>query len=317
MRRETISTGPEQKIQRAGIIWERPAGPVEFHMLLGRALTIGRQASSTIVIDAANVATSHAVIQFSSGQYLLENLDEVNPTRVNGQPVAQCLLTLGDVIEIGSERLRFADLAARPAGQAGGVGKIVRLAAVGLGTAVFLVVVLRMMVPTEPGPAAPQAAAPAATPAAPAATPSTAPEAAPRPVTPGASTTDTRAEPPIVRQIVDEAKQAGVSEADALFDEGTAQLRAGRLRDASQLFAAVLARQPDRVAAANRLREVQQKLEASLSDAMTRAERARALLRYSEAIALWESVLELAPPSDPRREKARLGIEESRRHLGR
>ena len=221
---------------------------------------------------------------------------------------------------MATERLRFSDLAARRqagAAAAGGAGKIVRLAAVGLGTAVVMFGVLRLLVPSEaPAPAASSAGSPPAAAAQPPAA-SNGNATAPPAATASAASPDPKSESPIVRQIVDEAKQAGVNEADALFDEGTAQMRAGRLRDASLLFAAVMARQPGRVAAANRLREAQERLEASVTDAMTRAERARALLRYSEAIALWESVLELAPPADPRREKARLGIEESRRHLGR
>ena len=102
MRRESINVGPEQSAERPGVVWERTSGPVEFALQLGQPLTIGRGTSNTVVIDSAQVAESHVVIQFSSGQFLLENLDPVNAARVNGRPVAQCLLALGDVIEIGN-----------------------------------------------------------------------------------------------------------------------------------------------------------------------------------------------------------------------
>jgi hypothetical protein len=312
MRRESLGVGPEPAVARPGIVWERSDGPVEVLLELGKPLTIGRDPSSTLVIDSPLVARSHAVIHFTSGQYILEDLQTGTGTRVNGRPVAQSMLSLGDVIEIAGEQLLFVDLAKRkPAAPPGGAGKVIRLAAVGLGTALVLVVVLRMLVPAEPPP--PEAVGPAAVPsgAAPGGGPAgTSLSAGPAPAR---RSTDV----PIVRDVVEQARKAGVEEADALFDEGMVQMQAGRLRDAGRLFSAVLERRPDHLAAANRLREAQVQLEAAIADAMTRAERARALLRYSEAISLWESVLEMVEPADRRASKALAGIEEARRHLGR
>lgn len=312
MRRESLGVGPEPAVARPGIVWERSDGPVEFLLELGKPLTIGRDPSSAVAIDSPLVARAHAVIHFTSGQYILEDLQTGTGTRVNGRPVAQSMLSLGDVIEIAGERLLFVDLATRkPAVAPGGAGKIIRLAAVGLGTALVLVVVLRMLVPAEPPP--PEAVGPAAVPSG--AAPGGGTAGAPLSAGPAPARMPT--DVPIVRDVVEQARKAGVDEADALFDEGMVQMEAGRLRDAGRLFSAVLERQPAHLAAANRLREAQERLEATIADAMTRAERARALLRYSEAISLWESVLEMVEPSDPRANKALAGIEEARRHLGR
>lgn len=317
MRRDKIEAQRDFEVGRPGLVWQRDGASAEFPLVLGQSLTIGRTATNAVVLDSPLVSDVHAKLDYVSGQYIVTDLESGTGTRVNGRPVAHSILSLGDVVEIAGEQLQFADLAPPPEPR-GSAQKLMRLGAVALVFGVGLVLLLRAIVPADPG-ATPSGPSPTATsttasqvPAAP--TPSSGTE------TPSRSSQDYRAsgrESAVVSQVLAQAQQSGVPAADALFDEGQAQMAAGRLREATQLFAAVLERRKGDVRATNRLNEARAQREQAAMGAVSNAERLMAVLRYADAIVLWEQVLALVEPDDPRAQRARDGIETARRQLGR
>jgi hypothetical protein len=289
---------PVSRVSQPVLVWEREgAPPREFPIGAGGPFTIGRDPGNRVHIDAVVVSKSHARIRPEAGEFVLEDLGSSNGTRLNNNPVATSVLTPGDIIEIGGERLRFVDRATTPSTlKMPAFGKSARLAAAALGTLVVMGGVLMALRPpsaasggTRQDPQAQQAAA-AAVPIATGA---------------GAAGGDDAA----IQEIVARAEHAGVPAADALYDEATLQYSLGRLRDAANLFSAVLKRDPRHALAQARLTQVSTALGEAIAYHAGEAERAFAELRYSDAIVEWESVLQLADKSDPRAAAARTGID--------
>jgi hypothetical protein len=322
MRTDTLER-PVLEVSRGG------ASAVDYPIALGRVVSIGAARGNTVVVGGTGAAPTHATLQIVSGQIILEDQQTPGGTIVNGQPVATCTLSAGDVIEVGDTRMTLVDRAATPAEAAApsGAGKVIRLGAVGLVSAVVMILVLRALAPSGP-PA--ETAAPAAqtTPAASPAS-SSPPAAGPGPAVPSAASNAAAAvdastaaagistNSALVRQTVANAVASGVDPVDALFDEGQSQLGAGRLREAARLFAAVLERRPTHTLARVRLLEVRQTLEDSITRTIAEAERAETQLQYADALPMWESVLDLVETGDPRATRARQGIDEARRHVRR
>ena len=121
----------------------------------------------------------------------------------------------------------------------------------------------------------------------------------------------------LVRRTAANAVVSGVDPVDALFDEGQSQRSAGRLRDASRLFAAALERRPNHPLARIRLNDTLRELDATITETIAEAERSAARLQYEDALNMWERVLELTEQGDPRAARARLGIDEARSHMAR
>ncbi len=321
MRTDTLER-PVLEVSRGG------AAPVDYPIALGKVVSIGTARGSTVVVGGAGAAATHATVQIVSGQIVLEDQQTPNGTTVNGQPVATCTLSAGDVIEVGDTRMTLVDRAVTPAEAPApsGAGKIIRLGAVGLITAVVMILVLRALAPSGPPAetAAPGAAGQASAQAA-AATPASASGAAvPSAASTAAAAVDASTaaagistNSPLVRQTVANAVASGVDPVDALYDEGQSQFSAGRLRESARLFAAVLERRPTHTLARVRLVEVRQRLEETITRTIAEAERAETQLQYADALPMWESVLDLVESGDPRAVRARQGIDEARRHVRR
>lgn len=65
-------------------------------------LLIGRSRDASLVIDRDDVSRRHAIIWKSpEGDFLLQDLDSRNGTRVNGLPIKKKVLGFGDVVTIG------------------------------------------------------------------------------------------------------------------------------------------------------------------------------------------------------------------------
>ena len=306
MRRESPVL-PEERIERPALVWERPGRPpVEYGLWPERPVSIGREATNTIALDSAFVSKAHAMFQFTGGQWVIEDLKSANGTRVNGAPVALSAVSAGDVIEIGDQRLVFIDRAARgAAAPKAGLGKATRLAVAAVGTMAVMLTLLFLLIPKSPQPPARQAQQPQ-------------PPGQQRGTAPPASgaTEATRlkvsADTDIVRDAVKRAEAAGVKVPDALFDDAIMQYQGGRLREASQLLAAALARQPTHALATRRFAEITAELEAAIASHSAEAERAFDELRYGDAMLEWEQVLQLAEPVDPRYVAAKTGLERTR-----
>lgn len=310
MRRDSPSL-PRDNVERPVLLWQRTGAPaVEYNIWPERPVTIGRDTTNTIPIESPFVSKAHAIFQYSGGQFVIEDLRSANGTKLNGQPIQVSIVSPGDVIEIGDERLLFIDRAVTvdPTAKKG-LSKNARLALTAIGTLIVMGLVMSMLLPsgeTSGGGAA--KIAPASN--VPAGTPSAAGQgqAALPPVSPDSAQ---------VREVIERAAAAGVKPVDALYDQGVVEAQAGRLRQAAQLFAAVLVRDPKSETATRRLQEAQERLELAIADHIGEANRAFSELRYDASAQEWEQVLQLTDPADPRHQRAQAGFDQARRRSSR
>ncbi len=68
-------------------------------------LLIGREQDCDVVLTHATVSRRHARLRFRDGGWVLQDLSSTNGTVVNGVSVVRCRLVVGDVLEVGEERL--------------------------------------------------------------------------------------------------------------------------------------------------------------------------------------------------------------------
>ncbi|HEX2697866.1 MAG TPA: FHA domain-containing protein [Anaerolineales bacterium] len=72
--------------------------------LEGDQLVIGRDSSSGVAINDAEVSRKHARLTFQGGKYVIEDLGSTNGTFVNGQRLASpTVLKSGDVVSLGEQ----------------------------------------------------------------------------------------------------------------------------------------------------------------------------------------------------------------------
>ncbi len=108
----TTTTTPREPIAKPRQLEVRPAAVVlvdgSRHPLDGDLVTIGRQASCTIVIADNNISRVHA--RFRAGDYgwTIEDLGSTNGTKVDGVLITEpTLLNHGQFIALGSLQLHF------------------------------------------------------------------------------------------------------------------------------------------------------------------------------------------------------------------
>jgi len=77
------------------------------HELIDEAITIGRGADNTIVVNDPSISTHHAQLLLEGDTYRLKDLDSTNGTRVNGKPVTETVLRLEDRIRFGAAEARY------------------------------------------------------------------------------------------------------------------------------------------------------------------------------------------------------------------
>lgn len=306
MRRDRMTT-PVEEVERPALVWQRPDGEAgEYNVWPERPVTIGRDATNTIAIDSPFVSKAHAIFQYANGEYVIEDLKSANGTKLNGAPISVSVVKPGDVIELGDQRIRFVDRAVERPAQAAGGAKTFRLAAVALLTAIVMIALMMMLV-SGPGSARRET------------TPGPARDAAPgtaKPV-PAAAAGTAAVSSPIVQDVVTHAERAGVRLEAALLDAGTIQMRTGRLREAVQLFAAAVARNPSEELARTRLASSTSLLEQAIEKQTGEAERAFVELRFADAAAAWEQVVQLTDPADPRHKAAEDGWKRAKEKIAR
>ncbi len=86
----------------------RGAGVARRIELGADAVTIGRLANNTLVLDQEGVSRQHAVVERVEGVWHVRDLGSRNGTRVNGARVECRRLEHGDVIQVGRNEIRFA-----------------------------------------------------------------------------------------------------------------------------------------------------------------------------------------------------------------
>lgn len=78
--------------------------PGAVYPLEGDQLIIGRDATSGVAINDAEVSRKHARLNFQGGKYVIEDLGSTNGTFVNGQRlVSSTVLKSGDVVSLGEQ----------------------------------------------------------------------------------------------------------------------------------------------------------------------------------------------------------------------
>ncbi|MDO4906075.1 MAG: FHA domain-containing protein [Lautropia sp.] len=81
--------------------------PLQTYWLTNARTTIGRRASSMLVLDDLTVSGEHALLIVGQTEVIIQDLGSRNGTLVNGSPVARAFLNDGDCIDIGVYRLVF------------------------------------------------------------------------------------------------------------------------------------------------------------------------------------------------------------------
>ena len=69
--------------------------------------TLGRRPYNDIVIDNLAVSGEHAVLQMTTNEVYLEDLNSTNGTYVNGKAAKKQSLQNGDVVEVGKYKIKF------------------------------------------------------------------------------------------------------------------------------------------------------------------------------------------------------------------
>jgi tetratricopeptide (TPR) repeat protein len=292
------------------LIWERDgARRVTFEVWPERPVTIGREQGNTIVIDSAFVSKAHAVIRYVAGQYQVEDLKSANGTRVNGQPIAMSVLVPNDVLEVGDQRFVFREktMAKTAGGEAaappGGLHKNTKLMLTAIASLGVFGVLFALMAPSPSAPDTTDGNVSATAAAQPAAPRGPVPRVDPKSA--------------VVQQVLEHARQAGVKPVDALFDEGNIFLESGRMREAAELFTAVLERDPKNETAARRLEDARNRWVRAIDDHGAEAERAFNELRLPDAILEWGQVAQLTDETDARYKAALEGIDRARKLMAR
>jgi hypothetical protein len=75
-------------------------------------ITIGRDLDNDIILDDPHVSREHAQLRRRYGQYILYDLDSTGGTTVNGRPVREASLEVGDIIAFAGVQVRFEQLGA-------------------------------------------------------------------------------------------------------------------------------------------------------------------------------------------------------------
>ena len=103
--RDSAAEGPLSRSALLLVIRGPNAGS---QFLLNRPITsAGRHPDSDIFLDDATVSRHHVEFRMENGQILLVDLDSLNSTYVNHEPIETAMLVDGDEIQIGKFRLLF------------------------------------------------------------------------------------------------------------------------------------------------------------------------------------------------------------------
>ena len=80
--------------------------------LLKPQMTLGRLPENDIHIDHGSVSGHHAVMTLDGEDFLVQDLNSTNGTRVNGAKISQHKLTRGDLLQVGNIQLSYESEAA-------------------------------------------------------------------------------------------------------------------------------------------------------------------------------------------------------------
>ncbi len=99
--------GMEQQAVPPRLVMLTPPAPGAEFALTRDGMRIGRAEDLEIWINHRSISREHAVVRLDGEQIRVEDLESANGMRLNGKDVAQCVLSSGDVLELGQVRFRF------------------------------------------------------------------------------------------------------------------------------------------------------------------------------------------------------------------
>jgi pSer/pThr/pTyr-binding forkhead associated (FHA) protein len=101
----SAASGPQNRSAKLLVIRGPNAGS---QFLLDQpVISAGRHPDSDIFLDDVTVSRHHVEFRLDNGQFLVVDLDSLNNTYVNHEPVDSAVLVDGDEIQIGKFRLVF------------------------------------------------------------------------------------------------------------------------------------------------------------------------------------------------------------------
>lgn len=77
--------------------------------IIKTSMTVGRDATSDLVIDNAAVSRVHATVSYSEGAYRVRDHESENGIMLNGRRVRKAALDYGDIIGIGKFEIELVD----------------------------------------------------------------------------------------------------------------------------------------------------------------------------------------------------------------
>ncbi len=80
----------------------------------GEYIHLGRVSGNDIVLPHAAVSGRHCMFMITGSDVILRDLNSSNGTFVNGEPVNETILQLGDIIQIGPVKMKFESRVRRP-----------------------------------------------------------------------------------------------------------------------------------------------------------------------------------------------------------
>lgn len=283
----------------ARLVLQQPSGEsLVYAMEQGRTVTIGREASNTIVLPSQFVSKRHALVSWTARGVRIEDQDSANGLTVNGLTVHAAQLSGGDVIQIGDQTLVFeaegqAAAAVPLPGQVAAPppNKALRLVLVAALTMMVLVGLLGAVYVLLLAPAAQEG-----------------PSMVRRTRTTASLPADTEVTPfdsPEARAIAAQAEAAKGRAVDWIYDEGLLAVRTGRLLDGYRLFHGVLHREPTHEGARRELLRVMAERDLRLTSYQAAADRAEQELKFDEAARQWEQVLAMTLDNEALHARAR------------
>jgi DNA-binding NtrC family response regulator len=94
-------------LSRASLLVLEGSSTGQFHVLPTGEFPLGSDPAAGLRLTDRGVSRRHAVIEYADGEYVLKDLGSTNGTYVNGRRIQTILLVAGDLIGIGTSRLRF------------------------------------------------------------------------------------------------------------------------------------------------------------------------------------------------------------------
>jgi len=292
------------------LVLQRPDGEELVYALEhGRSITLGRDASNTIVLASQFVSKRHALVSWTPRGLRIEDQDSANGLTVNGLTVHAAQLSPGDVIQIGDQRLVYEvegreSVPAPVPGQAAqsGGNKGLRLMLAALFTLLLMVGGLAAVYALFLRPAQDAAVDTGAM----ASDPSLPPD-----------TKITPFDSPQAQAIEKQALAAKGQPVDWLFDEGQLAYRNGRLLDAYRLLHGALHRDAQHEQARRLLLRVMGERDLRLRSLQAAATRADEELKFEEAAQQWEAVQALTLENEPLNTRARTEAARLRQRVAR